>query len=83
MVMARKQVLVQLDDSLVERLDALATQVGVNRSELIRRGAESVLRCEGDAVADRALVEAYRVHPMDPALASAAGSIAAAVAPEW
>ncbi|NQY58197.1 MAG: ribbon-helix-helix protein, CopG family, partial [Ilumatobacteraceae bacterium] len=33
--MARREVLVQLDDDLVERLDALAADLGTNRSELM------------------------------------------------
>ncbi len=37
-LMARKEVLVQLDDGLVRRLDELATAQGTSRSELIRRG---------------------------------------------
>jgi len=36
MVMARKEVLVQLDDELVRRLDALAARLGTSRSELVR-----------------------------------------------
>ena len=43
MVMARRQVLVQLDDDLVARLDALAARRKVSRSELLRRGALAVL----------------------------------------
>lgn len=38
--MARRQVLVQLDDATVDRLDVLAEQLSVSRSELLRRGAE-------------------------------------------
>ncbi|MCP3933892.1 MAG: ribbon-helix-helix protein, CopG family, partial [Actinomycetia bacterium] len=51
--MARREVLVQLDDDLVEQLDALATDLGTNRSELMRRGAQAVLDAERLAVADR------------------------------
>ncbi|MGH9893143.1 MAG: ribbon-helix-helix protein, CopG family [bacterium] len=40
--MARREVLVQLDDDLVARLDALAQRVEVSRSELLRRGALAV-----------------------------------------
>src|SRR5581483_7244535 len=43
MVMAPRVVLVQLDDELVARLDALAEREGTNRSELLRRGALAVL----------------------------------------
>jgi metal-responsive CopG/Arc/MetJ family transcriptional regulator len=41
--MARKQVIVQLDDELIAGLDTLADQLGINRSELVRRGAKMVL----------------------------------------
>ena len=46
MVIARKQVLVQLDDALVEQLDRLARDLGTNRSELLRRGAQAVIDAE-------------------------------------
>src|SRR4051794_7390140 len=36
--MARREVLVQLDDDLVNRLDALAAELDTSRSELLRRG---------------------------------------------
>lgn len=38
MVLARREVLVQLDDELVAQLDQLASRIGTNRSELLRRG---------------------------------------------
>ena len=41
--MARKQILVQLDDVLLEDLDALASSLDVSRSELIRRAARLVI----------------------------------------
>ena len=53
MVMARREVLVQLDDDLVEQLDALAAELGTNRSELMRRGAQAVLDAERLAAADQ------------------------------
>ena len=83
MVMARKQVLVQLDDALVARLDTLAAEMEVSRSELLRRGALAVLDAERDARADRALVEAYRRQPADPALVESARRLASETAPEW
>jgi mRNA interferase MazF len=46
MAMARREVLVQLDDDLVDQLDALAANLGTNRSELLRRGAQAVLEAE-------------------------------------
>ena len=68
MVMARREVLVQLDDDLVEQLDALAVGLGTNRSELMRRGAQAVLDAEGLAAADRQLRSAYERQPADPRL---------------
>jgi metal-responsive CopG/Arc/MetJ family transcriptional regulator len=39
----RREVLVQVDDDLVDRLDRLAERQGANRSDLLRRGATAVL----------------------------------------
>ncbi len=83
MSMARKQVLVQLDDELVARLDALADSQGVSRSELLRRGARAVLEAEELARADEELRAAYRRRPQDPAIVEAAARLAAETAPEW
>ena len=82
-VMARKEVLVQLDDSLVSRLDELAAAQGTSRSDLIRRGAIAVLEAADLAAADRELQDAYRKVPQDPALVKAARRLAARTAPEW
>lgn len=81
--MARRQVLVQLDDDLVARLDALATAEGTSRSELLRRGAAAVLAAEDERQADDELRAAYRRVPLDPALVEAAQRLAASTAPEW
>ena len=75
--------LVQLDDDTVGRLDVLAGQLSVSRSELLRRGAETVLRAEDWAHADRELVEAYRLTPVDAALLNAGDRAAADTAPPW
>ncbi len=83
MAMSRKEVLVQLDDELVDRLDRLAAQQGTNRSELLRRGAVAVLAAAEAAMADRELQEAYRRVPQDPAVVTAAARLAAHTAPEW
>ena len=81
--MGRKEVLVQLDDDLIDRLDRLAVKQGTSRSELLRRGAAAVLEAAEHAEADRALQEAYRRVPQDPAVVSAATRLAALTAPEW
>lgn len=83
MTIARKQVLVQLDDALVEKLDRLAHDLGTNRSELLRRGAQAVIDAEDFAAADRELVAAYRRQPPDPALVRAAAHLAARTVPPW
>ncbi|MEO1060784.1 MAG: ribbon-helix-helix protein, CopG family [Actinomycetota bacterium] len=81
--MARREVLVQLDDQLVRRLDELAETLATNRSELLRRGAQAVLAAEELAGADRELIEAYRRQPPDPAVVQSARRLAARTAPEW
>jgi metal-responsive CopG/Arc/MetJ family transcriptional regulator len=81
--MARREVLVQLDDELVERLDALAAALRTNRSELLRRGAQAVLEAEDLAAADRDLVLAYQRQPVDSALLQSARRLAAETAPAW
>ncbi len=63
---ARKQVLVQLDDELVEGLDRLAEEEGVSRSELIRRAARVLIQQADWAEADRKMIEAYRRQPQEP-----------------
>jgi metal-responsive CopG/Arc/MetJ family transcriptional regulator len=83
MPMARKEVLVQLDDELVGRLDALAAKAGTSRSELLRRGALAVIEAADIAEADQRLVEAYRRQPQDPSIVAAAGRLAAQTTPEW
>ena len=83
MSMARREVLVQLDDDLVTRLDRLAADLGTNRSELLRRGAQAVLTAEELAEADRELVAAYGRQPADPAMVQSARRLAAETAPAW
>lgn len=83
MVMARRQVLVQLDDALVERLDELAKRSDVSRSELLRRAALALLRADEWAQADKRLIEGYTKYPPDPALLEASEELAAETAPEW
>ena len=83
MAMGRREVLVQLDDELVELLDAMAADLGTNRSELLRRGAHAVLDSERLAASDRELRAAYRRQPPDPALAQSARRLAGETAPAW
>jgi metal-responsive CopG/Arc/MetJ family transcriptional regulator len=83
MVMRRREVLVQLDDELVARLDRLADEQGTNRSELLRRGAAAVLEAAELAASDRQLQEAYRRVPQDPMVVASAARLSALAAPDW
>ena len=83
MVMARREVLVQLDDDLVDRLDEIAQARGASRSALLREGARAVIDADERLAADRRLIEAYRRLPEDPALIESAARLAARTAPEW
>jgi predicted transcriptional regulator len=83
MVMARKEVLVQLDDELVARLDEVAARHRVSRSEILRRGALAVLEANDLTQADEALQQAYRRQPQDPILVDTAMRLARETAPEW
>lgn len=83
MVMARREVLVQMDDDLVERLDQVAASLRVSRSELIRRGAQAVIDAQELAEADLELQAAYRRQPPDAPLLQSAGRLAAKISPAW
>jgi hypothetical protein len=83
MVMPRREVLVQLDDDLVARLDDLAGRVGASRSELLRRGALAVLEADISARADQRLIDAYTRQPPDAALVEASRRLATETSPEW
>jgi len=65
-IVARKQVLVQLDDELVAALDRRAEEGGISRSQLIRNAIAAHLRDLDWEEADRATMEAYRRAPEDP-----------------
>lgn len=81
--MARREVLVQLDDDLVDRLDEIARTRRSSRSALLREGARAVIDADERLAADRRLIEAYRRLPEDPALIESAARLAARTAPEW
>lgn len=83
MVMARREVLVQLDDDLVERLDRLAKTLDTSRSELLRRGAQAIIDAESELSADHELIAAYRRRPPDAALVRSAARLASRTAPPW
>lgn len=81
--MTRREVLVQLDDELIERLAQIAETQGTNRSELLRRGARAVIEAEETLAADAALIDAYRRLPPDPALIESAAHLASRTIPSW
>jgi predicted transcriptional regulator len=65
--MARRQVLVQLDDDLVARLDTVAAALDRNRSELIREALAAYLDAGREAAWDARTIRAYLEIPEDPA----------------
>ena len=81
--MARKQVIVQLDDQLVAELDKAAKQDGVSRSELLRAAAVALLEARRVTRLERRLVDAYQEIPQDPVIIEAARRLAAETAPDW
>ncbi|HEV8571451.1 MAG TPA: CopG family transcriptional regulator [Actinomycetota bacterium] len=74
--MARKQVIVQLDEELVAQLDRTARREGVSRSELIRRGVRALLDGGSEAEAVRRLVEAYVRLPQEAWVVEAGRTLA-------
>jgi metal-responsive CopG/Arc/MetJ family transcriptional regulator len=83
MVVARREVLVQLDDELVADLDQLATALGTSRSDLLRRGAQAVLLAESFDEADRNVQLAYSAKPADSLVIRSARQLAARTGPAW
>lgn len=81
--MARKQVIVQLDDKLVADLDKAAAQEGVSRSELIRIAALALLEARKIRKLERKLVDAYTRVPQNPVLVETARRLAAETSPDW
>jgi metal-responsive CopG/Arc/MetJ family transcriptional regulator len=81
--MGRREVLVQLDDDLVARLDRLAAERGTNRSELLRRGAVAVLDAEELRRADAELQASYRFTPQDPIIVEVAARLATETISNW
>ncbi len=81
--MARRQVIVQLDDDLVAALDREAEATGLSRSELIRRGAAALLAAHETRRKEKAQIESYQMTPQDPYLVEAFTKIAAASLEPW
>jgi Arc/MetJ-type ribon-helix-helix transcriptional regulator len=80
---ARRQVLVQLDDLLVRRLDRLTGPMDASRSDLIRRAVNLWLDALDEAEADVRYAEAYRKIPDDLADNAAWEALAFETWPEW
>ena len=81
--MARKQVIVQLDDKLVAELDKVARREGMSRSELLRLAAAALLQAKDTLRAEHKLIESYRRLPQDAAFIESAAKLAAETAPDW
>jgi predicted transcriptional regulator len=62
---ARKQVLVQLDDAQIAVLDSLTTASDESRSGLIRRAVDLYVHAVDEGLADAGYAEAYRLKPED------------------
>jgi predicted transcriptional regulator len=60
---ARKQVIVQLDEDLVRELDEEATSSGLSRSEVLRRAARGYLNAAEERQIEREYEDAYRRIP--------------------
>ena len=65
MVVARRQVLVQLSDELVASLDLRARNRAVSRSQLIREAVEQFVAADLEAERERAYVESYTRFPQE------------------
>ncbi len=83
MVMARRQVLVQLDDDLVSQLDELGERTGLNRSEILRRSALAFLEMDALRRADAAFYASYRETPQDLGVVEMAAHLSRRAWPEW
>jgi metal-responsive CopG/Arc/MetJ family transcriptional regulator len=67
MVVARRQTLVQLSDTLLEDLDRHRRREGRSRSEVIREAVERYLAADREAEVDRRIVAAYTREPQGEA----------------
>ena len=65
MLVARRQVLVQLSDELVSLLDRRARNRAVSRSQLIREAVEQFVAADRLAEGERAYVESYTRFPQE------------------
>jgi metal-responsive CopG/Arc/MetJ family transcriptional regulator len=80
---ALREILVVLDDDLIERVDVLSEELGVDRSEIMRRGVRAVLDADDSRKADGKLQSSYRSMPQDQAIVGAAEVLARETTPSW
>jgi Arc/MetJ-type ribon-helix-helix transcriptional regulator len=80
---ARKQVLVQLDDLIVDRLDRLTGPLDASRSDLIRRAVNLWLDALDEAEADVRYADAYQRIPDDLQEHEAWEALQLETWPEW
>jgi metal-responsive CopG/Arc/MetJ family transcriptional regulator len=80
---ARRQVIVQLDDALLAELDRAAVTRKLSRSEILRRAARLYLDAAAEAEQERHMLEAYRRIPEDPTESEALTRLAVENWPEW
>lgn len=81
-IVARKQVLVQLDSGQVARLDALGAAADDSRSELIRRAIDLYLAALDERLADVRYAAAYERIPESAAELDALRALAVTAWPE-
>jgi len=83
LTMALREIAVVLDDQLIKKIDALAKELGVDRSEIMRRGVGAILDADALRKADRKLQDSYLSITQDEAIIEAAARFARENSPLW
>jgi len=73
----------QVDEDVLLRLNQVAEDLLMNRSELLRRGVLALISAHEQAVADREFVTAYQRAPQDAAFIQALQRAALDAIPDW
>ncbi len=73
----------QVDEDVLLRLNQVAEDLSMNRSELLRRGVLALISAHEQAVADREFVTAYQRAPQDTAFIQALQRAALDAIPDW
>lgn len=68
---ARKQIMVELDEDMIQALDRIADREATTRSDLLRRGARAVMLFAEWSGSDTDIADTYRKHPEDAQLIEA------------